>query len=286
MKTFKYILTFLILVAVNSCLVDDTTSYDQNDKGFNLAGFKDPSSSLSFVSDGNEYNFTIPVRIVGPTSMDLKNDVTVTFDLDPTSTAIEGTHVRLDNPTVTLKDADNYLGFLPVTILTEGITAPLAKAPILVLKAVSATGDPTVTNNGKPINITLNYGCFSNLAGEYNVHTVITRTISGGVTTYDWIETITQTGVGEYRTSVVAYDGYVNPIPSPGIDGFTFYDVCNVISVPQQDLAAYYSNQVYGNVPGSVDPATGVIHIEYTVETTAAAGFRSCVSDYTPVGKK
>ena len=43
MKTFKYILTFLILVAVNSCLVDDTTSYDQNDKGYNLAGFKDPA---------------------------------------------------------------------------------------------------------------------------------------------------------------------------------------------------------------------------------------------------
>ena len=29
-------------------------------------------------------------------------------------------------------------------------------------------------------------------------------------------------------------------------------DVCNVISVPQQNLVDYYSNQVYGNVPGSV----------------------------------
>ena len=132
MKTFKYILTFLILVAVNSCLVDDTTNYDQNDKGYNLAGFRDPSSSLSFVSDGSEYDFNIPVRIVGPTSMDLTSDIVVTFDVDPTSTAIKGTHVRLDQPTVTLKNADNYLGFLPVTILTEGIVAPLAKAPLLV----------------------------------------------------------------------------------------------------------------------------------------------------------
>jgi hypothetical protein len=286
MKTFKYILTFLILVAVNSCLVDDTTNYDQNDKGYNLAGFRDPSSSLSFVSDGNEYNFNIPVRIVGPTSMDLTNDIVVTFDVDPTSTAIKGTHVRIDQPTVTLKNADNYLGFLPVTILTEGIVAPLAKAPLLVIKAISATGDPNVTNNGKPINITLNYGCFSDLAGEYDVHQVITRTVSGAISQYDWTETINQTGVGEYRTTIVAYDGYVNPAPAGGTDGFTFYDVCNVISVPQQNLVDYYSNQVYGNLPGSVDPATGVIHIEYTVETTAAAGFRSCVSDYTPVSKK
>ena len=87
----------------------------------------------------------------------------------------------------------------------------LQRHPVLVLKAVSATGDPNVTNNGKPINITLNYGCFSDLAGEYDVHTVITRTISGAISQYDWTETITQTGVGEYRTTVVAYDGYVNP---------------------------------------------------------------------------
>ena len=66
MKTFKYILTLLILVAVNSCLVDDTTTYDQNDKGYNLAGFKDPSSSLSFVSDGSEYDFNIPCENCRP----------------------------------------------------------------------------------------------------------------------------------------------------------------------------------------------------------------------------
>ena len=60
--------------------------------------------------------------------MDLTSDIVVTFDVDPTSTALKGTHVRLDQPTVTLKNADNYLGFLPVTILTEGIVAPLAKA--------------------------------------------------------------------------------------------------------------------------------------------------------------
>ncbi len=286
MKTLKYILIFIFLGAFNSCLVDDTTTYDQNDKGLNLAGFKDSNSSLSFVSDGSEYDFNIPLKIIGPTSMDLASDIVVTFDVDATSTALKGTHVRLDQPTVTLKAADNYLGYLPITILTEGIIAPLAKNPVLVLKAVTATGDPTVTSNGKPINITLNYGCFSDLAGEYDVHTVITRTISGAISNYNWTEPINQTGVGEYRTTVVAYDGYVNPIAPPGVDGFTFYDVCNVLSVPQQNLADYYSNQVYGNAPGSVDPATGKLHIEYTVETTAAAGFRSCVSDYTPVGKK
>ncbi|HZM14146.1 MAG TPA: hypothetical protein VFB86_08215 [Bacteroidales bacterium] len=261
MKTFKYILTFLILVAVNSCLVDDTTTYDQNDKGFNLAGFKDPSSSLSFVSDGSEYNFNIPVRIVGPTSMDLTNDVVVTFDVDPTSTAIEGTNVRLDNPTVTLKAADNYLGFLPVTILTEGIVAPLAKAPILVLNAVSATGDPTVTNNGKPINITLNYGCFSDLAGTYDVSTEYTST-AGIVSMLSWTETIAQTGVGTYRTERV---GHWIPAALGGTPGFTFNDVCNVLSIPEQNLVDLYSNIVASTVPGAVTVATGDLYMEYSI---------------------
>jgi hypothetical protein len=287
MKTLKYILIIILsLGAFNSCLVDDTTRYDLNDKGPNLAGFADSKSSFSFVSDGNEYDFTVKMKLIGPTSMDVTGDIIVTVARDESSTAIEGTHFRLDEPTITLKKSDNYLGLFPITILTEGITAPLAEAPILVLKIVSATGDPTVLNNGKKLEITLNYGCFSNLAGDYDVHTVITRTVSGAVSTYDWTETISQTGVGEYRTQIVCYDGYVNPAPAGGTDGFTFLDVCNVITVPQQNLVDYYSNLVYGNEPGSVDPETGVITLSYTVTTTAAAGYRSCVSTYTPVGKK
>jgi hypothetical protein len=278
MKTLKYILIILLsLGTFNSCLVDDTTNYDLNDDGFNLAGFRDPSSSFSFVSDGNEYEFTVPVRIVGPISMDLNNDITVTFAIDASSTAIEGTHVRLDEPSLTLTAGDNYLGLLPVTILTEGIVAPLDKAPILVLKAVSATGDPKVTNNGKPINITLNYGCFSDLAGTYNAHLIRTNA-DGTTTTHDYVDEITQTGVGTYRTTEVAH--YIGGL-GVGTNGYTFVDVCNVITVPNQNLVDYYSNEVFGHLPGSVDPATGVIHTYYTV--TFAAGNRTYDCTYTPV---
>ena len=78
---------YLSLGAFNSCLVDDTTSYDLNDQGPNLAGFT-RSQLLAVIcfADGNEYDFNIPVRIVGPTSMDLTNDIIVTFDVDATST--------------------------------------------------------------------------------------------------------------------------------------------------------------------------------------------------------
>ena len=166
-------------------------------------------------------------------------------------------------------------------MLTDGIIAPLSQAPILVLEAVNASGDDNVINNGKPIIITLNYLCFSDLEGTYDVHAVITREISGEVTSYDWTEYITEISPGEYRTEIVTYDGYVNPGPAGSTPGFTFYDVCNDITVPEQNLINYYSNIVAGTAIGVSDPVAGTIHIEYSTSTSAAAGARNGVYDYT-----
>lgn len=285
MKTSKYILILILVLGTShSCLVDDTTRYDLNSKGTNLATFDLTRTSFSFVSDGSEYHFTVRMKVVGPRLVDVTSPLTATVAADPSSTAIAGTHYRLDQTTITLDPDNNLLGLFPITILTNGIHAPLNKAPVLVLNVTGAAGDASVINSGKQIEITLNYGCFSNLAGTYDVTTVMTRTISGAVTTSHWTETITQTGIGEYRTQWVTAT-YGPGSLAPGEDGFTFLDVCNVLTVPDQGLANYYSNKVYGNSLGSVNPVTGNLHIEYTVETTNAAGFRSCVSDYVKVSK-
>lgn len=267
MKTLKYILIILLsLGAFNSCLVDETTRYDLNDQGPNLAGFETTRTSFSFVSDGSDYGFTVKMKLIGPTSMDVTSDITVTVEADPSSTAIEGTHFSLDQPTITLKKSDNYLGLLPVTILTEGIIAPLATAPKLVLKVVSATGDPNVLNNGKKLEIVLNYGCFSNLAGTYDVSTEYT-TAAGVVSMLSWTETIAQTGVGTYRTERV---GHWTVAALGGTPGFTFTDVCNVLSVPEQNLVDLYSNIVAGTGPGAVTVATGDLYMEYSVCASGA----------------
>ncbi|MCK7534189.1 MAG: hypothetical protein MZV63_25785 [Marinilabiliales bacterium] len=205
--------------------------------------------------------FTVRMKLIGPTSMDVTEDIVVTVDDDASSTAIEGTHFGLNQPTITLKKSDNYLGLLPITILTNGIIAPLAKAPVLVLKVVSATGATNVINNGKKLEITLNYGCFSNLAGSYNAR-LIRTSADGTQVIYNYVDVITETGTGEYRTSEVAH--YIGGL-GVGTPGYTFLDVCNVITVPNQTLLDYYSNEVFGHLPGSVDPATGVIRVFYTV---------------------
>lgn len=261
MKTLKYILFFIFgLFLANSCLVDDETKYDLNDDGPNLAGFEASSQTLTAVADGEEYQFKIRMKVKGPTIMDITNDIAVTVGADPSSTAIAGTHYRIDNANLVLSPDNNLLGLFTITMLTDEVTET-PSAFKLVLKATAASGDPNVIPNGKPIAITLSYACPSLLDGTYDVTTEYTG-YTGTVTTLTWTETITSTGLGIYRTQRV---GHWTPADLGGTPGFTFSDVCGQLSVPGQNLVDLYSNWVEGTAFGSADPATGNLFIEYSV---------------------
>ena len=83
MKTLKYILIIILsLGAFNSCLVDETTRYDLNDKGTNLAGFTDGNVLVTHFADGNAYDVPVKVKVIGPTSLDLTSDITLTIAAD------------------------------------------------------------------------------------------------------------------------------------------------------------------------------------------------------------
>ncbi len=273
MKKLKYILLFIISSTLfTSCLVDDDTSYDDNDKSINVAGFTNVRENVANIADGSEYVFTLKMKLEGPTVMDLTSDVTVNFAATSESTAIEGVHYRIDNASTTLLKDNDYLGYANVVMLTDGIVAPLAgPSPILILTATATTGENKVVASGKTVIVTLNYACDSNLDGAY------TETIDywrGGAfqSTTTRTTTFTKTGVGEYRTSNV---GHWTPADLGGTPGFTFFDVCGQITIPGQNLVDLYSNWVQG-VAGvsSVDPITGDIHIEYTIIVPPATSDR------------
>lgn len=274
MKTLKYILIlFLALGTFHSCLVDDETKYDLNDKGPNLAGFEINRTTVSGIADGTEYTFPMKVKIVGPTVMDLTSDIDLTVSVDASSTAVEGTHYRIDNPTVTLTAANNYLGLVDITMLTTGIATPLAEAPILILNAESAVGDDMVTNNGKQLEITMNFACYSEFQGNYDMTVIYTAT-TGAVTTFTRNEVITKTGVEEYRTT---YVGHWTPAQmAPGTPGFTFMNSCNKLTIPNQLLASYWANEVEGTAIGTADPVTGDLYMEYSVCYGGACRYYKC----------
>jgi len=262
MKKLKYLVIFILSIGIfNSCLDDDDMNLDLNDDGYNLAGFEGASTTVAGITDGSEYTFELKVKLVGPTSMDVTNDITLTIGAHESSTAIEGTHFRIDNPTVTLAASNNHLAHVEFTMLTEGLVAPLDEVPVLVLEAVSATGDPTVVNNGKTITVNLNYACFSNLAGTYDA-TMIKTDYDGSQSVIYFTDVITETGVGTYRTTEVGH--WIGGL-GVGTPGFTFTDVCGQLSIPGQYLVDYYGNWVEGTEYGSVDPVTGDLHMVYGI---------------------
>ena len=279
MKTIKYILVYMLCFAsLASCIVDDTEPSLANGQGPNLGSFNDASLNFGGVADGSSYDFNLEMEVKGPTYKQMTSDVILTVAVDPSSTAIEGTHFKFNSKTITLSASNNYLGLLPITMLSKGVIAPLAKAPVLVLKVLSASSSDNVINNGKTLTVNFNYLCFSNLAKKYNVNMRYVRAASGIDRTLTFQDTFIKTGSGEYRTGLV---GHWTAPELGGTPGFTLIDVCNVISIPQQNLVDLYSNIVEG-VTGksSVNPTTGVITMEYTV---TGGNLRQYFVTYTPV---
>jgi hypothetical protein len=264
MRKLKYLLMFILSMALfNSCL-DDTTDLDQNSEGPNIAGFEKSSQLLAAIADGVEYPFEISMKVMGPTYRDISGDITITVAANAeASTAIEGTHFRLDASSIIVSPGNNLLGLFTVTMLTEGIVTPLDKSPVLVLNVTAASGDPNVINSGKPISLTLNYACPSFLEETYDVTTEYTA-YDGTISILNWTETMTETGIGTYRTERV---GHWTPAQLGGTPGFTFTDVCGVLSIAGQNLVDLYSNWVEGTGAGSVDPVTADLYMEYSICT-------------------
>ncbi len=274
---FKFLSIALAFLTLTSCVIDDDVVLGDI-TGPNLASFAQTSKVLSGIASGEEYDNEIVLLVKGPTADNLSGDVEVTVSIDPASTAVEGTHFRLNSKTITLSEEDNYIGKLPITLLTEGIQAPLDESPVLILNVESASGD-NVINNGKPLKIDLNYLCFSDLSGTYDVELRYVAGYLGIDQTLNFQDTFVETGTGEYRTGRA---GHWTAATLGGDPGFTFFDICNRITIPEQNLVNLYSNLVDG-VAGqsSVNPETGVITMEYTI--CAGGNCREYYVTYTPI---
>jgi hypothetical protein len=188
MRKIKYLLILMLSISFfNSCLIDNETDVDLNDNGLNVVTFDRIKTPLTCLANGSEYTFQVPIKIVGPTVMNLKNDVSVTFTADAASTALPDVHYRIVSTTVTLTKANNYLGNLVITLITVGNTPPMEGtpeyddyvAPVLYLDIV-ATGDSKVTGSGKTGEITLNFTPPNPYAGIYESELKYFHPTAGG----------------------------------------------------------------------------------------------------------
>ena len=264
-KTIKYLGILCISLLLTSCLVDDSAPSDNNDQGPNLAGFDVKTQNLSAVSDGSEYIFDIKMEVKGPTYQDMSGDVTITVAVDASnSTAIEGTHYRLDSNTITLTSANNYLDILPITVLTDGIMAPLPENPILTLEVESATGDGNVIGNGDKLELTFVYQCFADLSGTYIAYNDGCANGSIGVET-----TITANSDGSWHIGIGdgGFLGY-GCTANPGLDNAAdIVELCG--DILPSDLLDYVPCCSIGNILGGTwDAENGILTLSQTQEFT------------------
>jgi len=229
-KISNYLLLFVLTISMTSCLVDDTDPTAEFDQGPNVAGFSNQSTDISGTTDGSSYDFELPMSVVGPTSSEYTEDITVTISIDPSSTAVEGTNFELPSKTLVLPAGADYMANLPITLLTTGITAPLEEAPVLVLSVTTADGETNLLPNGKKLTITLNYLCFSDLAGNY----------AWG--TFQPSLDLVQVSEGVYRMPYLANFGSVY--------WFEFKDVCGVLTITDWEYQG--GNPITQNEPGYI----------------------------------
>lgn len=168
MKKLNILFIVFLSISLTSC-VDDTALSDQFDDGPNLVGFLSAARNASVVADGSETEFLLTVNLTGPTSMEMSEDITVTVEVDESSTAIEGTHFKLATEPLSLTKSTNYVGNLSLTVMTDGIAPPLATNPKLVLKITEIDNNSVVPNGRTSTSvITIEYLCYSPITGLYS----------------------------------------------------------------------------------------------------------------------
>lgn len=270
MKKLSFIIVILCSTLLSSCFDDAFNISEEIKATDNVIGFVKSNASVSGIADGTEYEFSFPVQVFGPTSDQLTGTYTAKVSVDPSSTAVEGVHYRLEEKVISAGEEGGFLSLFSLVMLTEGIETPLAENPVLILNVSDAEGPGNVMASGAQLKISMLYLCPSDLSGDY-----VTTIVRDDGQTYVYEETITEIGVGQYRGESV---GHWAPGAIGGTPGFNFTDVCGTITVPTQNLVDLYSNLVSQAGKSYVDPETGNIHIEYTIPLSA--GDRTYKADY------
>lgn len=285
MKTLKIIFSAIVLsfIAV-SCIVDDEVDVNFGEGAY-IVGFENPVAVESYFTDEGTITKNYPLNVLGGADgTPPKEDITVTYEIDPASTATEGVEFDFvtSGGTLTIPAGQSFVNF-PLKVNTGNFNS--TEKTELILKITSTNSDNAVVSAiDNTLAITF-VGCLSTL--DSFTYVVTTVRGDGALVTDQVTETLTLIDVNTFQTESVGAFGPSSaggPIAPPAnYNGFIFSDICGEITVNSQNLGGYYSNLVFGNgtattPDGTVDPVTGDITISYTI--TFAAGNRTFVSTY------
>lgn len=255
MKRFLKYSGFLLLTLVLATSCDDTNVGGDEELDYNtlinVVTFKKAALNAPAVADGEIKTYNAAIFVAGPNVGNIDGDITVKFSVDPSSTAVEGVNYTLASNSITLTKSSDYLGNIPIQIITEGIVPPLNLTLVLNIDSVTTNVDNVVVSgNKKQAVITIGYSCFANLEGTYSMNNDI------GCSRLPVEVTISPNAEGGWYIST-ADGGLLQFCSANNIqnDGNIFV-VCGEV-LESEDVAYCGSNGIGCILGGSWDPDAG-----------------------------
>lgn len=286
MKKIKFILlTILSAQLMVSCSVDDDPQQLETDLANTpfVVGFSNSEASPAFLTDGAVNMYSENVVLFGGEDFSNNPSITVSFEVDQTSTAVAGTDYDFVNGSQSITIPENLeFGTLNINFYSAVIDVDNPKT--LILNITSASNGE-VADSFRTLTININGICFSDIGGMYNVTT--TYGYHDFLPDYNPQTTdieIEALGDGLYRVFDMSSGLYSSgPYADAYGTGATSFDVeftenCGDISWTGQNDPWGLVIPLDGGV-NSVDPNTGVITISWFCEGYGENG----VSVYTPL---
>jgi len=267
----KLILLLVLSATYISCTSDDVKTYDNSPY---IVGFTKATDVRSYVATGDVVPLDVPITLIGgQQGQTVGNDVTITYALDASSTAVLGDEFDFVNATNDIVLAQGVTSVsVPLVINTGNLATGAENAKTIVLNITTVTSDESVVVGAQysKITITLNGLCYSHLQETYQL--TATRLATGAIYSLP-DEVISEVSAGTYLTSSTG--PYNNRgLISAGAQlasstpGFVFSEVCGDITLQTQQLAAVYSNivtQSPAQAANSFKAENGDLTIEYSV---------------------
>lgn len=280
MKNFKIIvLTLLTLVSFTACVEDDEEDFGS---GPHVVGFRNAQGSYIYTdNDIDPVQISEPINLIGGSNGTTSTeDISISFSVDASSTAILGTHYSLNTTGNSISiGAGSDFTQLPITVFPSALPGNVPLTIVINLTQVGS-GNAVISEAKKSITVTI-AKCASDLAGNYSL--TVTRLDNNAVYNFP-NEVITELALGEYVTSTT---GPYDDLTDDGAprNGFIFKDVCQSIVIDEQFLGDFYSNLVFGNSEDTNQVTLGeggqVISITMNYTITFAAGPRKFRAIYT-----
>ncbi|WP_375239439.1 hypothetical protein [Aurantibacter sp.] len=245
MKNLSKLLLLAILPLLSvSCIVDDEAETGFEASAY-IVGFEKSSTLESYFSDIGAVNVDVAVNLLGGNSgIELPSDVTVSYTVDPASTAIEGNEFSLLGSSFTMQEGYRY-GILPLQINTGGLD-PDTPTELILRLTTTDSNNTVVSSANNTFSITF-VGCQSDHAGSYTSPAVTSSTAPNTV--------ITELAPNTYRIESMPYLAFGGGGGAPAYMDFT--NVCGEVKATGWVAATLI------DAPAVVDEVTGAITFEY-----------------------